>query len=253
MRKKLIIANWKMNPASLKEAEKLFLVVKKSVSKFKNVKTVICPSFVHLGEMTYLYSGKLIDFGAQDAFWENKGSFTGEVSPLMLKDLGVKYVILGHSERREMGETNEIVSQKVKASLKAGLNVILCIGESERDDGGGFLKFLEEELQESLRGVSRNNLSKLIIAYEPIWAIGKSTEDAMSSRQLHQTKLFILKVLKDIYGKPGISVPVIYGGSSTPENTEELLAGGEVHGLLVGNQSLIAPNFIEILNRANTI
>jgi triosephosphate isomerase len=242
-----------MNPVHLKEAENLFLNVKKKVSKFKNVKTIICPPFVYLSELTYLYSGKLIDFGAQDAFWERRGSFTGEVSPDMLKDLGINYVILGHSERRALGETNEVVSKKVQGAIKAGLNVILCVGESVRDDGGGYLEFLEEEIRRSLKGVSRNHIGKILVAYEPIWSIGKDTEDAISVRQLHQTKLFILKVLKEIYGRKALATKIIYGGSSTPDNTLELLKEGEIDGLLVGHESLEAESFIEMLNIANSL
>jgi triosephosphate isomerase len=253
MKKKYIIANWKMNPSHLKEAESLFLDIKKKISKFKNVKTIICPPFVYLGELTYLYSGKLIDFGAQDVFWERGGSFTGEISPEMLKDLGIDYVILGHSERRALGETNEIVSKKVQAAIKAGLNVILCIGESIRDEGGEYLEFLEEEIRKSLKGVSRNHIGRVIIAYEPIWSIGKDTDDAISARQLHQTKLFILKVLKEIYGRKALTTKIIYGGSSTPENTRELLKEGEVDGLLVGHESLKSESFIEMLNIANSL
>lgn len=253
MRKKYIIANWKMNPTHLKDAESLFLNIKKKISKFKNVKTIICPPFIYLGELTYLYSGKLIEFGAQDAFWERKGSFTGEVSPEMLKDLGVSYVILGHSERRALGETNEIVSKKIQAAIKAGLNVILCVGESIRDERGEYLEFLEEEIRESLKGVSRNHIGRIIVAYEPIWSIGKDTNDAISARQLHQTKLFILKILKGIYGRKALTTKIIYGGSSTPENTQELIKEGEVDGLLVGHESLDAPSFIEILNVANSL
>jgi len=241
-----------MNPSSLKEAEKLFLAVKKQVPKFKRVKIVICPPFVYLSELTYLYSGKFLAFGAQDAFWKEKGSFTGEISPAQLKDLGAEYVILGHSERRAQGETNEMVSKKVKASLKEGLEIILCI-ESVRDSEGGYLGFLEKELRESLKGVSRNNLKRIIIAYEPIWAIGKDTEDAMSPRKLHQTKLFILKILKAIYGASALSVPIIYGGATTPENTEELLLEGQVNGLLIGHESLNPEHFAQILNKANSL
>jgi len=254
MSKKYIVANWKMNPLEVREATKLFNEVKKKIPKLKKTKVIICPPFVYLGELSLLYSGNKISFGAQDSFWENKGSFTGEISPIQIKDLGGEYVILGHSERRAQGETNEIVNKKIKACLSSGLKVILCIGEKDRDEGSGeHLHFIKEEIKESLKGVNKNHLGRIIIAYEPIWAIGKSQKDAMTPETLHQMKLFILKILKDMYGTRGMDVSVIYGGSVEPENTEELIKDGEVDGLLVGHKSLIAKEFLEIIRIADLI
>ena len=253
MRKKYIIANWKMNPLGVRDAENLFKKIKNKVSKFKNVRTIICPPFVHLDALISFYSGNKIQFGAQDCFWQNKGSFTGEISPYQIKDLGANYVILGHSERRALGETNEMVNKKIKAALAVGLNVILCIGEVERDEKGEHLRFLKEEITESLKRISKNNLGRIIIAYEPVWAIGGKSDEAMTTRVLHQMKLFVLKIMKEIYGSRGMEVPIIYGGSSAPENTEELIVEGEVDGLLVGHQSLIAEDFLEMVKIADSI
>lgn len=242
-----------MNPLEVREAETLFKKIKTKVPKFKNVKTIICPPFVYLDALISLYSGNKIQFGAQDCFWQNKGSFTGEVSPYQIKDLGADYVILGHSERRALGETNEIVNKKIKAAIDVGLNVILCIGEVKRDEKGGHLHFLKEEITESLKRISKNHLARIIIAYEPIWAIGGDDDEAMTPRVLHQTKLFILKIMKEIYGPRGLEVPIIYGGSSAPENTEELIKDGEVDGLLVGHESLIASHLIDIIQVADSL
>jgi len=132
--KKIVVANWKMNPPTLKEAEKLFNGIKKKVSKIAHVETVICPPFVYLLELALYYSGSKIKFGAQDVFWEEKGARTGEISALQLVSIGADYVIIGHSERRALGETNEEVNKKIKAALKAELRVIVCVGEQERND-----------------------------------------------------------------------------------------------------------------------
>jgi triosephosphate isomerase (TIM) len=253
MRKKYIVANWKMNPISIGDAEKLFKKVKDKALKFNNVKTIICPPFVYLGELSYLYSGSKISLGAQDSFWENKGSFTGEISPVQIKDLGADYVILGHSERRVLGETNRIVNRKVKVALSAGLNVILCVGEKERDEEGNHLHFIESEIRESLDKITIEKLSRVTIAYEPIWAIGKDEDDAMNQNKLHEMKLYILRILKEMYGTRGLETRIIYGGSAEPGNAEELIREGQVDGLLVGHESLIAESFLEIIKIANNI
>jgi triosephosphate isomerase (TIM) len=252
MRKKYVIANWKMNPIGSREAGDLFRKIKSKVQKFRNVKIIICPPAIYLKQLSSSYSGNKIFFGAQNSFWEDKGSFTGEISPLQIKDLNVDFVILGHSERRENGETDEIVNKKIKKALGAGLNVILCVGEKERDDDGSHLHFIENQIRACLSGVSKNNTSKLILAYEPIWAIGKSSEFSMKPSALHQTKLFILKILKDVLGADGMKIPVIYGGSSEPTNSGELIEEGEVDGLLVGHESLVPSDFIEIIKIVNS-
>ena len=161
--KKLIIANWKMNPQTLVDAKKIFLATKKTASRAMNVQTVICPPYVYLTELNKLYSGHKISLGAQNVFWEESGAYTGEVSPNEIKSVGAKYVIVGHSERRALGETNKIVNKKVIASLKAGLNVILCIGESKRDSHALYLKFLREEIERALAGVQKKNLQILLL------------------------------------------------------------------------------------------
>lgn len=237
-----------MNPLDVLSAKTLFSKIKSKVSNFKNVKVIICPPFVYIGDFAY---DKKIQLGAQNLFWENKGAYTGEISPFQLTDLGVDYVILGHSERRALGESNEVVNKKVKTALASGLYVILCIGESDRDDRGEYLHFIKEEISESLRNVSKKSLAKVLIAYEPIWSIG--TSKAITPRDLHQMKLYILKILKDIYGESAMSVNILYGGSTSPENTESLIRDGEVAGLLVGSQSLDAKSFLEIIKIANSL
>lgn len=247
--KKIVIANWKMNPFSAKEAENILNGVKKSVAKLKKTQVVICPPFVYfnearknIGKSTNLF------LGAQNSFWEIEGSFTGEVSPEMIKNYGGAYVILGHSERRSLGETDEIVSKKTIACLKTGLKVILCIGEKIRDDQGDYLVFLREEIRNSLNKVQKKFLKNLIIAYEPIWAIGKKDADAMSPADIRETAIYIKKILSEIYGQEtAVTVPILYGGSVGGKNAGDIIKDGGVNGLLVGHQSLKPENFNEIL------
>jgi triosephosphate isomerase len=251
--KKLIIANWKLHPTTLKDAKKLFFDVKKVASKTGKVQTVICSPSVYINELNKMYSGHRIAVGAQDVFWEDEGSYTGELSPVALKSVGAKYVIIGHSERRALGESNADVNKKMIAALKAGLNVILCIGEIKRDSQALYLKFLREELESAFQGVQKKNLNNLIVAYEPIWAIGKTADDAMSPHKMHEMYIFIRKILTELYTKnTAFDVPIIYGGSAEPGNIKELLNSGEIDGFLVGHASLKASEFNEILQIANS-
>lgn len=248
MKQRLLVANWKMNPNSLDEARKLFSNVKKYIINSRKTEVVICPPFVYLENLIKLGSSKKhIKFGAQNIFWERKGPFTGEISANSISDLGASYVIIGHSERRAMGETDEIVNKKINAALKAGLNPILCIGESVRDSEGKYLSFLASQIEKDLKNVGLKNLQKVVIAYEPIWAIGKAETAAVTPVTLHQMVIFIRKTLKEIYKhKSSLQTKVIYGGSVGPGNVEELLKEGKADGFLVGHESLEAKDFIEI-------
>lgn len=252
--KRLIVANWKMHPTRFADAKKLFLAIKKTASTLQGVQTVIAPPSVFLARLSALYKGHRIAFSSQDTFWENEGSFTGEVGALMLKDSGATYVIVGHSERRALGDTNKRVEKKVLSACQAKLSVILCIGEPERNhNSGAHLDFLKEQITTALSGISQKELSNIIVAYEPIWAIGKSDEDAMKPHELHETVLFIKKVIAEKHGKSfAMKVPVLYGGSVESKNTQSLLTEGEVDGLLVGHASLEAKHFSEIITIANT-
>ena len=250
--RKLIVANWKMNPQSPKEAGRIFGGIKQVAGKLKKVETVICPPFVYL-PMFGGSTSKHLQIGAQDLFWENppegKGSYTGEISAKMLMGLGVKYVIVGHSERRiHLGETNEIVNRKIKTALKAGLKVVLCVGEKERQPGAGYLRFIKEEIEKGLKGVQRKFLRNLIVAYEPIWAIGKKGSAADAPEDILQMALYIRRALLLVTGKDlARAIPILYGGSGSPQNVERLLKDAGVQGLLIGQESLIPKVFYEIL------
>ncbi|MFC1730828.1 triose-phosphate isomerase [candidate division KSB1 bacterium] len=253
--KKLLVANWKMNPLSVKDARQLFIGIKQTASRLSNVQTVIAPPYLYIGELSKLYKGHRISLAGQDVFWEKEGSFTGEISNAMLKDSGATYVIVGHSERRALGESNEDVNQKVLAAVGSGLTVVLCIGESDRDHKNGtHLSFITEQLEVALKDVPKSKLSKIVIAYEPIWAIGKSEIDAMKGDELHETVLFIKKVIANLFGKKlALKIPILYGGSVEKGNTEMLLTDGMVDGLLVGHASLKAAEFSDILAIAQKV
>lgn len=252
MKKRLIVANWKMNPETSSEAIKLFEGIKVVATKLKQVDTVIAPPFVFLPALTSKYKGNKIAFSAQNVFYDKKGSYTGEISVPMLQDMKVNYVIVGHSERRALGEDNELINKKIKTALSKGMTVILCIGESERDSSANYLSFLKDELVVGVSSISKAQLKKLVIAYEPLWAIGKSKEEAMKPEQVHEMVIFIRKILVERFGKnAAMSVPVLYGGSVEPENADQLLKNGEISGFLVGHASLNAESFGDILKIAN--
>lgn len=253
--KKIIVANWKMSPASIKEAKKIFNDTKKTANKLRKVETVICPPFVYLSELGHLVSkGTLsVRVGAQDVFWQENGSYTGEISVNMLKNLGAKYVILGHSERRQnLNETDEMVNKKIKTALKNDLKVVFCVGEKERDEN--YLRFIKNEIIEGLKNISRNLLDNLIIVYEPIWAIGKSGEEADTPENVFQMGIYIRRILLPLAGeKLSRNIPVLYGGSVDVKNCLGFLKEGNVQGLLVGRKSLNSKEFKEILKIAEYI
>lgn len=250
-KQKIIVGNWKMNPVSLQEAQETFKAIEKGLRTNKKVTSIICPSFTHIALLSKTKNRKSY-IGAQNIFAETKGSFTGEVSIDMLKDLGVSHVILGHSERRKLGESDELINKKILLSLKYKLTPIFCIGETVRDEDGAYLAFLKEQLVKGLVGVTKAELSKIIIAYEPVWAIGAAT--AMNARDVHETTILIKKTLSDLYKlKARASVPILYGGSVDITNAYGILTEGEADGLLIGRQSLEAKSFLDIIKSAQTI
>ena len=252
MKKKLIVGNWKMNPINKDQAISIIKEIKKNVSKLKKTDVVLCPPFIYLQQITSLKNQFLVSAGAQDLFYKESGSFTGEISALMLKDLGVKYAIIGHSERRVMGENDELISQKVISALQAGLFGILCIGEKERDSQGEYLHVIKKQIENSLANMEINLLKKLIIAYEPVWAIGAS--EAMTPESIYEMTIFIKKVLSDLYGQDKIfDIPILYGGSVNSFNAKEIVEVGQVDGLLVGRESINPKGFGQLLKSVDDI
>ena len=228
-----------MNPQTYAEAERLLESVLKRTKKIKNAELVVCPPFVWLTDISHKYN-KEISFGAQDVFWGDAGAYTGEVSPKMLLSSGVKYVIVGHSERRTLCETDEMINKKAKAALRAGLKVVLCVGEpwSVRKKGlAAAKKFVKNQLQKDLAGIK-----SLIIAYDPVWAIGTNRadkpEDAVEMARFIKKSLVISHKSK---------VRVLYGGSVNPRNARAFLSPKEIDGALVGKASLNAADFQKII------
>jgi triosephosphate isomerase len=249
--KKIIVANWKMSPVSGKEALALYKRIANIAGKLKKIKTLVAPSYIHVAALTAKKS-KAVSLGVQNIFSEQKGSYTGEVSVDMASSVGAQFAIIGHSERRKLGETNDMVNKKVLLALKNKLTPIICIGEDTRDEEGKYLGLIKEQLETSLKGVSRNALGDTIIAYEPVWAIGATK--AMEAREVHEMTIYITKTVMDIYKtKTRLEVPVLYGGAVDPTNAHGILTEGEAGGLLIGRVSLDPEGFGEILRIANAL
>lgn len=246
--KKLVIGNWKMNPSLLKEAETLFKGVIKNQKYFKNIDVAICAPFVYLSSLSKIKSGK-VALGAQDAFYEDMGAYTGVVSAKMLTNFKTKYCIVGHSERRSMGETNEICSRKVNSLLKYGITPVLCVGEKTRDESHEYLNIVKKQIEECLRGISKNSLAKIVIAYEPIWAIGVNAVRETTAEECQEMILYIKKVVANISDpKTAHSTRVIYGGSVHPHNAKDFVNEGRADGLLPGKDSLDIKKFLKIID-----
>jgi len=244
----LIAANWKMNPISQEEARNLFNSIKKGIGSAQ-AEVVICPPFLYLPAIAEGNGG--LALGAQNIFWEEKGAFTGEISGAMLKDLGVEYVIIGHSERRKyFGETDEIVNKKIKKALESGLKVIFCIGETaEERDAGKKNKILERQIKNGLADIEnwKLKIENLAIAYEPVWAIG--TGNNCSVEETKESIDYIRNLLALSHAE-GVNTRILYGGSVKSENSGDYIKNAGANGLLVGGASLNAEEFIKIVTSA---
>tara|TARA_B100000745_G_scaffold63630_4_gene37621 strand:+ start:2553 stop:3341 length:789 start_codon:yes stop_codon:yes gene_type:complete len=248
--KPLVIGNWKLNPATLGKARKLFTEIRDRYGRRKSaINAVVAPPFPFISEIERLSPSRRIELAAQDVFFESTGAYTGEVSLPMLKSVGVSYVMVGHSERRARGETDEDVYRDVQVVLKNKTQVVICVGEKARDDHGNYFGVVEAQLRAALRDVKKTWLPNVIIAYEPIWAIG--TGNTATPEDAREMKLFIAKILTDRFGrKEAKKVRIIYGGSVKKGNAAALLETGEVDGFLVGGASLRPADFVSILNTA---
>ncbi len=251
--KKLIIGNWKMYPVNIKEARETFIKIKKETRSLRNVQTVICPPFIYVGDLRKLITGHRIALGAQNAWHENDDAYTGEVSPAQIASLGISFVIIGHSERRALGETDELINKKIVAAIKSGLTVVLCVGEKQRDQDGKYLEYIATQIKSDLKSVSKKDLQKIIIAYEPIWAIGKNALRAASTDDALEVSILIKRTLASLYKKEWEIVPILYGGSTNEKNAREFLLRSQVDGLLVGRASLDPKIFGKILRDAEKV
>jgi len=252
--KKIIIANWKMAPNRIAEAKKIFGRIKKTASGLRHVQTVVCPPSLYLGDAGRMVTGHRCVVGAQDVSAHTDPAHTGEVSSRMLANAGARYAIVGHSERRAAGESSELVNKKLKAALGQGLVPVLCVGETERDPHGAYAHVIISQLTESLAGVRKSQIGNVVIAYEPVWAIGKNAKRAASVSDCLEISLLVKKTLVDAYGKDAPEkVAILYGGSVTPENARGFLTEGGVDGLLVGRASLDSEAFGRILKTAHEV
>jgi len=246
MRLPVIAGNWKMN-TNIDQAVELVQAMKEKLHSIDGVEKVLCPPFVSLAPISRLLEGTSIGLGAQNMYFEDKGAYTGEVSPVMLAGL-CQYVILGHSERRQyFGETDEIVNRKIKAAFKSGLKPILCVGERlEENEAGKTEEVVTRQVRDSLADVDFSD--RLVVAYEPIWAIG--TGRAATSQQANATIGLIRNLLAGLYGvQPAQEIRIQYGGSVTPANIAELISEPEIDGALVGGASLKAADFVGIVEQ----
>ena len=240
-----VAGNWKMN-TSIQEANWLALDLVETLDSTDLVETVLCPPFVSLEAVSAAIKGSSIKLGAQNMYYQEKGAFTGEVSPTMLADL-CQFVILGHSERRlHFGETDQLINLKVKAAFAAGLRPILCVGETlEQREGGKAAKVVADQMKAGLD--SLHNITSLVMAYEPVWAIGTGVAATPETASEIMGGV-ILATLTALYGADvADQVPLLYGGSVTPENVEGFVREESVHGALVGGASLRADQFAEIV------
>ena len=254
--KTLIVANWKMNPTSLKEAERLLDSISKEIKTIGQEEVVICPPFVYLPQLLTSVRSKKIALGGQDCFYQEKGAFTSAISPLMLKNLGCQYVIIGHSERKKyFQETDEMINKKLKLALKNRLKPILCVGEQARDafDSQGrpvneMSLVVGEQLERALNGISSGRIIDVTIVYEPVWAVGTDTpclsDDAMKA------SLFVRKTLTNLYNRSiADRISILYGGSVASYNVIDYTEAAGMNGVLVGRASLNASEFVKIVKK----
>jgi len=255
MRKIIIAGNWKMYK-TIAAAIELANGLKRELYEIEpeEIDIVICPVFTALSEVAEVIAESNIQLGAQDAYWQDEGAFTGEVSVPMVKDAGCSFVIVGHSERRQFfAETNDTVNKKMQAVLKHGLTPIVCVGESlsEREAGETF-KVLEDHVRGSLKEISQSDAARTILAYEPVWAIG--TGKTATSQQAQEAQSFIRGILASMFGKETAQqMRIQYGGSVKPENAGELIAQPDVDGALVGGASLKIDSFSQIIKIAKGV
>ncbi len=249
---RLVIGNWKMNPDTLLEARRLARQTRTAAAKLKLSEVVICPPFPFLMVASGRQSGPNFAFGAQSVSIAEGGAHTGEVSAAMLRSLGASFVIVGHSEERARGITDETVSQAALRASAAGLTAVVCVGEKTRTESGEHFAFLKNQIEHSLAGLDAGALKHIILAYEPIWAIG--AKEAMAPEAVGETALFIKKVLADHFGPlESAKVKILYGGSVNFRNAADIMRLGRVDGLLVGRESVNWPGFSALLKAVDEV
>ncbi len=250
MRTPIIAGNWKMNKTA-SESRAFFSEFMKLIKDVKDIEIIIAPPFTALSTANEAVKDTIIKISAQDIFWEEKGAFTGEISPIMIKDLGCSHCIIGHSERRQFfGETDEAVNKKINAALKLDITPIVCIGENLKErEANRTMKVIETQLHGGLIGLSEIDMDRIILAYEPVWAIG--TGKTATPAQAQEVHKFIRAYIRKKAGdKIADGMRILYGGSVTPENINGLMAEEDIDGALVGGASLKPDSFAGIVRFA---
>ncbi len=243
MRKKFIAGNWKMYK-TITEALDFAKAAKELIGATSNVQIAIAAPFIALHDLAAAFQGTNVELAAQNCHWEKEGAFTGEISVGMLKELGVQHVLVAHSERRQyFGETNATANKKVKAALAGGLGVILCVGETLAErEGGKTFDVVKDHTLGSLEGITADELKTIVLAYEPVWAIG--TGKTATPAQAQEVHAYIRGVIKEKFGAPAAdAIRIQYGGSVKPDNVKELMSQPDIDGALVGGASLKADSF----------
>lgn len=249
MKRKLVAANWKMNMLR-SEAGELLNTVTKGVRSPLGCDVMVAPPYTSLDVAANILTGTDIELGAQDVFWELSGAYTGEISPSMLLDAGCEWVITGHSERRAIfGETDEIINRKVDVSLRTGLKVILCVGETlDQRQKNMVSEVLNRQVSSVVDNIGDKYINDIVLAYEPVWAIG--TGENASSEQIEGAHKIIMDNLIAHFGKDAHNIRILYGGSVKTDNIEEILSIDNSDGVLVGGASLDASSFLKIIEYA---
>ena len=251
-----MIANWKMNPTQGKTALAWFRAIQKYALKHASqVETIVCPPTIYLSQLQALVTNRACVLGAQDCFYESAGAYTGEISPEMIFNTRARTVIVGHSERRAIGETNHLINKKLTKILQYPLSVVLCVGEQKRSENGMHFREIKKQLAECLQNIPNNQYDRIMIAYEPIWAIGKNAKRPATASECFEMITVIRRAIAEITGDQtvGQNIPVLYGGSSNTENTMEFLTTGGADGLLVGRSSLDPKEFGKMITLAGKI
>lgn len=250
---KLVVGNMKMNILSPLERERYLATFQNELEKkiLERTEIVLCPPFIHI-EKFFEVLGKGIKIGAQEIFWEREGSFTGEISPAMVKNFGGEYAIIGHSERRRyFGETDELANLRVAAALKIGLKAVICVGETAQEKKSGqTLRIVTNQVKMALKNINRTKAHDVIITYEPVWAVG--SDAVPTSNEIMEAKLLIKKILVALWEKRYAEhVKILYGGSVSAKTVKEVCIDAAMDGVLVGRESLVPYEFIKIAEIIN--
>lgn len=247
MRKKIIAGNWKMNK-TLNESQELVSKILNGLGKNINCEVIVCPPYTSLSEVHSLIKNTTVKLGAQNMYYEESGAFTGEISASMLKSVGCEYVIIGHSERRTIfNESDELINKKIKRALSEGLKPIFCVGELlAQREAGETMDVVRNQIHKGLQEISSEQIKNIIIAYEPVWAIG--TGKTATPQQAQEVHAFIREIILKNYSKEiADNIIIQYGGSVKPDNSGELLSQKDIDGALVGGACLKADSFLGII------